>query len=526
MSGIPRRLPMMSNIMPAENGRRSLRRRSTIEEIEGMISTSTNTNNISARGNFSNRLPQHQEEYTDEDRYNGKLHDNNRGGQYNGGGGRRRTPTPPLEQSDYFSDDDLPQNSSPSSPYNNNNRTGSDANNNYFTSPAVYQQYLINPSKRPDFIRILKLSLAILLLGYITGTISPSQVLYLPIDLAVTIIPGMSTYVSPSSKRGRNRNRDLISSTGNIEGQLLVDNEDDESTLGPRPDFVYEHPYVSSSYYTSTKNIDTLLATNEHQVLRNLRREAEDRAGIHNNNQDPSNSKASSESQNTRTRLAIVRPFSEFDAEALPTTFTCWNALPPCKAASDDIGEADEDGYDNEEEGYGEMEIDLPKGAPIYHKTYSNSTSKKVMYDAAGDRHLFDLVGSDAMKNAKADVFLFYSQTFAENDVAIKAVDAIIDQFFEPGGWSQCFDNIYAIEANIPQELDLYIPSAQEELYNWVNGPNRQFEAAFRIIQSGEWGEYDGFYLMEGDSVPVKAHWLDVVLSEIEVNRPFAILGE
>ena len=40
----------------------------------------------------------------------------------------------------------------------------------------------------------------------------------------------------------------------------------------------------------------------------------------------------------------------------------------------------------------------------------------------------------------------------------------------------------YAIEANIPQELDLYIPSAQEELYNWVNGPNRQFEAAFCII--------------------------------------------
>ena len=70
-----------------------------------------------------------------------------------------------------------------------------------------------------------------------------------------------------------------------------------------------------------------------------------------------------------------------------------------------------------------------------------------------GDRHLFDFVGSDAMKSAKADVFLFYSQTFSENEVAIKAVDTIIDQFFEPGGWSQCFDNIYAIEANIPQEL-------------------------------------------------------------------------
>ena len=155
------------------------------------------------------------------------------------------------------------------------------------------------------------------------------------------------------------------------------------------------------------------------------------------------------------------------------------------------------------------------------------STAGHTLYDqASGDIHMFDLVGSDAMKSANADVFLFYSQTFSENEVAIKAVDAIIDQFFEPGGWSQCFGNIYAIEANIPQELDLYIPSAQEELYSWVNGPNRQFEAAFRIIQSGEWGEYDGFYLMEGDSVPVKAHWLDVVLSEIEVHRPFATLGE
>ena len=73
MSGIPRRLPMMSNIMPAENGRRSLRRRSTIEEIEGMISTSTT--NIVRGNNFSNgrRLPQHQEYTTDEDdRYNDK----------------------------------------------------------------------------------------------------------------------------------------------------------------------------------------------------------------------------------------------------------------------------------------------------------------------------------------------------------------------------------------------------------------------------------------------------------------------
>ena len=319
----------------------------------------------------------------------------------------------------------------------------------------------------------------------------------------------MSSLSSIKRSGKRRRNRDLISSTGNIEGQL--NEEEDESTLGPRPDFVYEHPYVSSSYYTSTKSIDTLLATNEHQVLRNLRREAEDKAGIHNHQ--------GSDTQNTRTRLAIVRPFCEFDAEALPTTFTCWNALPPCKAASDDIGD--------EDDLYSATTTSYDVGLTGQLVSYKNNTAGRNLHDmaAVGDRHLFDLVGSDAMKSAKADVFLFYSQTFSENDVAIKAVDTIIDQFFEPGGWSQCFGNIYAIEANIPQELDLYIPSAQEELYNWVNGPNRQFEAAFRIIQSGEWGEYDGFYLMEGDSVPIKAHWLDVVLSEIEVNRPFAILG-
>ena len=215
-----------------------------------------------------------------------------------------------------------------------------------------------------------------------------------------------------------------------------------------------------------------------------------------------------------KTRLAIVRPFCEFDAEALPTTFTCWNSLPPCKAARDDLG--DEDDYPNL------MEYELGPDGEMVPKANSSKTNP---YEALGDQSMFDYVGSDGMKSAKADVFLFYSQTFSENPDAIKAVDEIINQFFEPGGWSRCFENIYAIEANIPKELDLYIPSAQEDLYNWVNGPNRQYEAAFRIIQSGEWGDYDAFYLMEGDSVPIKSHWLDVVLSEIEVHRPFATLG-
>jgi hypothetical protein len=239
-----------------------------------------------------------------------------------------------------------------------------------------------------------------------------------------------------------------------------------------RPDFVNHHPYVSSSYYASTQSLKTLLETERLQVRR-------------------MGGKAALNDHKFKARVAVVRPFCEYDAEALPSTFAVWNQLPPCRASATDLD--------------------------LYNVVERNDTDDEDRY--------FDHVGTEIMQDMAADVFLFYSQTFSENEVAIKAVDTIIDQFNEPGGWSQCFANIYAIEANIPPELDLYIPSAQEELYNWVNGPNRQFEAAFRIIQSGEWGDYDGFYLMEGDSIPIKNNWLDVVLSEIEANRPFAILG-
>jgi len=239
-----------------------------------------------------------------------------------------------------------------------------------------------------------------------------------------------------------------------------------------RPDFVTHHPYVSSSYYASTQSLKTLLDTERLQVKR-------------------LGSKATLIDHKFKARVAVVRPFCEFDAEALPSTFAVWNQLPPCRASATDLD--------------------------LHTVTERHETEDE-------DRYI-DSVGTEIMRDSVADVFLFYSQTFSDNEVAIKAVDTIIDQFNEPGGWSQCFANIYAIEANIPPELDLYIPSAQEELHNWVNGPNRQFEAAFRIIQSGEWGDYDGFYLMEGDSIPIKNNWLDVALSEIESNRPFAILG-
>ena len=132
----------------------------------------------------------------------------------------------------------------------------------------------------------------------------PIQILInMPLELMSSVLPKSVTLI-------------LGDRVGAMSDDGDKDEADGEEDVGPRPDFVYEHPYVSSSYYTSTKSIETLLATQNQQVVRNLRREAEEAAGMH----------SSQENDEIKTRLAIVRPFCEFDAEALPTTFTCWNA--------------------------------------------------------------------------------------------------------------------------------------------------------------------------------------------------------
>ncbi len=191
-----------------------------------------------------------------------------------------------------------------------------------------------------------------------------------------------------------------------------------------RPDFVFEHPYISSSYYTSTQSLKTLQSIDKFQVSP----KKEQLAGKKVQGQKDF-------TRETKTRLAILRPFCAFDAGPLPTTFDCWQSFPPCRAAAYELGD--------------EFDADL-LGLNDENKT-------------------FDDVGSHMLRNAKADVFLFYSQTFSENEVAIKSVDTIIDQYFEGGGWAQCFDNIYAVEANIPADLDNYIPPMQGKVYSFMH---------------------------------------------------------
>ena len=128
-----------------------------------------------------------------------------------------------------------------------------------------------------------------------------------------------------------------------------------------RPAFVYEHPYISSSYYTSTKSISTLKKLDKVQV----KPKKEQLAG----------KKAVGEkdfTRETKTRLAILRPFCAFDAGPLPTTFDCWQNFPPCRASAYELGdELDPSWYDEE--------------------------------------RFFDDVGSHMQRNAKAGEFLRYS---------------------------------------------------------------------------------------------------------------------
>ena len=172
-----------------------------------------------------------------------------------------------------------------------------------------------------------------------------------------------------------------------------------------------------------------------------------------------------SDEEKRKKKFGILRPFCAFDAGPLPYTFDIWNEFPPC-----------------------------------------------------------DLDENERMLSA--DLFLSFSQTYSNEEAAVRSVDVIIQNFYSGEyRWSKCFQNVYAVETNIEADKDNFVPSLQDYLFDWINGPNRQFERGFRLMQSGKWGDYESFYLMEGDSIPVRANWLPALLDDLEEKRPFAILG-
>ena len=340
---------------------------------------------------------------------------------------------------------------------------------------------------------------------------------------------------------GGGRRRALLELVG-VRGREGLGGGDDDDDIGyrepsssiPRPSFVLDRPYATSSYYAATSNVDLLSKMGK--AITMMRSDAYRRK---------------KEGATMSNRLAILRPFGDFDAIDLPATFDRWNSFVPCRAAEMDLGD---DIDENEGTGGREGEVGVVDEWVIFDVSMNgtgprldggeegmwecddNSTSSssspwpttrrcRRKRPVGGMREHFDGVPAYRLRTTSADLFLLYSRTYTENGNAVNAVDAIMKEFFSPGGWSRCFDNVYAVEAGISKELDLYIPEAQSELLNWVNGPNRAYGAGYRIVQSGEWGNYDAFYLMEGESVPVKNYWLDVIHGEVNAHRPFAVLG-
>jgi hypothetical protein len=171
---------------------------------------------------------------------------------------------------------------------------------------------------------------------------------------------------------------------------------------------------------------------------------------------------ASSSSMNDDGRMLLVRPFTTHDVDKMATSFDTW--LPPCAADS--------------------------------------STKDRV------------------------DLALFFSQNLQHDSSTTKAtvlstVEDMISMFETE--WKHCFGRLIIQGVDVVPDDDIYDTHAQQERADWVSGPNRQFERTIRLVQ--EEGRYETMFLMESDSVPMKDNWLHALVEELEVQRPFAILG-
>jgi hypothetical protein len=165
---------------------------------------------------------------------------------------------------------------------------------------------------------------------------------------------------------------------------------------------------------------------------------------------EPKRDRPSDRERGIASRLAIVRPFCEFDAEDLPTTFACWNSMVPCRAAERDLGDYVDPAEETDEwvlfdmsvNGTGRKLTDEDEDNWECEADYNNTSwFRGVAYSLfkrckrkPKAKEYFDDVPVDGLRSTSADLFLFYSQTFSDSPVAMSAVDEIINEFFSPGG--------------------------------------------------------------------------------------------
>lgn len=124
-------------------------------------------------------------------------------------------------------------------------------------------------------------------------------------------------------------------------------------------------------------------------------------------------------------------------------------------------------------------------------------------------------------------LLLFFSGKLSENPEIRSEVQQVIDDFnAKTSEWHKCFRKVILAGAEIPKNKDLYVAKEQAFNPNWVLGPNAQFNALIGNGIKGKFGkEIQNIYLMEPDSVPLKKHWLDALLKEMEEKASFMILG-
>ncbi|CAJ1431512.1 unnamed protein product [Effrenium voratum] len=124
------------------------------------------------------------------------------------------------------------------------------------------------------------------------------------------------------------------------------------------------------------------------------------------------------------------------------------------------------------------------------------------------------------------DLVLVYSQSFAENDAALTAASNVQAAWeVQNQTWHTCFRQVVLEQANLSADQDVYDSRGYTVRKDWVNGPNSVFRFVLGSFYEGNFSNYDAFYFMELDAVPVQPWWLEQFVGEALYYPRAAIRG-
>ncbi|CAE7240666.1 CSMD1 [Symbiodinium sp. CCMP2456] len=129
---------------------------------------------------------------------------------------------------------------------------------------------------------------------------------------------------------------------------------------------------------------------------------------------------------------------------------------------------------------------------------------------------------------AEFDLILVYSRKFGQNPDALAAVERVSTLFRErTQPWHRCFREVHIRAANLTADEDVYDSRGYAVRKDWVNGPNKVFRYILRSFLDSTLApaDYDAFFFMEFDSVPLRSLWLDQLYAEVVIYPRAAIRG-